>query len=100
MFRVTRQWIFQFRTEFGAWTYAQFRAIGVSVPPLEGWIDRIEGSMISEDQKNDFESGRTVYSKSKKAARQRAKKLARMASYSEAKSLQREFSDAVSDDRS
>jgi len=61
MFRITRRWIFEFRTDRGAWTYAQWKAIGVPIPPEAGWIDEFDGREITDEQKAAFEAGRTVY---------------------------------------
>lgn len=55
-FRVTESWIMEFRTSKGAWTRKQLEAIGVAWPPRQGWKLRVEGSEITEDQRQQFES--------------------------------------------
>ena len=61
--RVTREFIFKNRTENGAWTYAQLDALGVKCPPRNGWIDRIEGKEISEEEAKLFIEGKNKFKK-------------------------------------
>ena len=60
---VTREWIFEHRTRKGAWTRAQLAAIGVSWPPISGWVSRVVGSTISEEDKRQFETNKEPLTK-------------------------------------
>jgi hypothetical protein len=55
-FVVTREWILDYRTQAGAWTSKQLTLIGVSWPPVAGWIRRSVGLKISAEAKAAFES--------------------------------------------
>lgn len=55
MFTVTRKWIFDNRTDAGAWTYDQLRCLGVSLPPRHGWIDQADGMQITDEARQRFE---------------------------------------------
>jgi hypothetical protein len=55
-FVVTREWILNYRTQNGAWTSKQLAFIGVSWPPIAGWIKRAVGTKISVEAKAAFES--------------------------------------------
>lgn len=48
------------RTKKGAWTRYQIVALGISWPPQQGWIDKIEGHEISEENAKRFEDGKTM----------------------------------------
>ena len=63
MVKLTRDFIFQNRTENGAWTYAQLEALGVVCPPQKGWIYDLEGKEISEERARLFAEGKTLYNK-------------------------------------
>ena len=54
---IEKSWVMKFRTPRGAWTREQLAALGVSWPPRKGWVERIEGTMISLYQKNQFIDG-------------------------------------------
>ena len=60
---ITRDFIFENRTDNGAWTYAQLAALGVSCPPTHGWIDEIMGSEISEENARLFIEGKNKLKK-------------------------------------
>lgn len=62
-FRVTYEWIMEHRTERGAWTAAQWRALGIPTKNNSGWIRRCEGLMISEEQRSAFERGKSKFGK-------------------------------------
>ena len=66
---VTRQYIMRHRTPRGAWTRVQIEALGLEWPPMQGWISDIEGVVISPQQAQQFESGKTI--NAKKARKQK-----------------------------
>lgn len=55
MFKITAEWIHQFRSRSGGWNKPQLQAIGVSWPPRSGWIREVEGTEIPEVQRIRFE---------------------------------------------
>lgn len=42
------------RTDKGAWTRAQLEVVGIKWPPSAGWISRLKGKEITEDQASEF----------------------------------------------
>lgn len=54
MVKVTREFIMAARTERGAWRAAQLEIIGVAWPPEHGWIDRVCGNEISDQDAESF----------------------------------------------
>jgi len=48
-------------TERGGWTKAQLSAIGIDWPPIRGWIDKVAGSLITDEQWQEFISGRSKF---------------------------------------
>jgi hypothetical protein len=50
--------IMQQRTDGGSWTRVQLMALGV-FPPTTGWIDRLNGTDITEAKWDEFKAGRT-----------------------------------------
>ena len=57
---VTREYIHRHKTPRGAWTRVQIEALGLKwSEKTHGWIDRLEGTEISEEQAKKFEEGRT-----------------------------------------
>src|SRR5262245_36816907 len=57
--KITREFIHQHKTPRGAWTRAQLSALGIAWPPREGWITRLAGVEITDDQRDAFIAGRT-----------------------------------------
>jgi len=55
-FMVTKEWVHQFKTGRGGWNRVQLAAIGVKWPPVAGWIDEVEGSVIPPEHKRIFET--------------------------------------------
>lgn len=53
--RITKEWIFDNRTDKGGWTRAQLSAVGVEWPARSGWIDRLVGQTISDEIAKKFE---------------------------------------------
>lgn len=51
---ITARWIHAHKTKNGAWTRRQLAAIGIDWPPEKGWIGRVLGREISEDQRRTF----------------------------------------------
>lgn len=56
MHRVNKKWIHENKTKRGGFTKAQLAAIGVSWPPKAGWVERSSGKLITDEQKDIFES--------------------------------------------
>ena len=54
-FQVTRPWLMEYQSARKAWTRRQLTLIGVSWPPRKGWTYRVEGLMISEEARAEFE---------------------------------------------
>lgn len=46
--RLTRDMIFELRSERGGWNYATLSLLGVKTPPEHGWIDKIVETEIDE----------------------------------------------------
>lgn len=62
VFEVTEEWVKAFQSGNRGWNRAQLECIGVEWPPQKGWIQRIEGTSISEVAKARFEQlkGKTL----------------------------------------
>lgn len=58
--RITVEWLMAHRTPAGAWTLAQFRALGVPWPPRRGWVRRITGRYLDPARRAAFEQGVTI----------------------------------------
>ena len=58
MFRITETWIREFQSGNGGWTRDQLDAVGVAWPPREGWIGRLVGKEITDEQRERFERRR------------------------------------------
>lgn len=52
--RITEKWIREHATERGGWTKKQLAALGVAWPPALGWIKRLAGKEITEQQCQAF----------------------------------------------
>lgn len=52
---ITPEWIHKHKTKRGGWTRKQLAAIGVMWPPRQGWISRVSGAKISDQQRMEFE---------------------------------------------
>ena len=52
---VTRDYILANTTNNGAWTKSQIEALGMTWPPITGWIDRACGIELSPEQRRIFE---------------------------------------------
>lgn len=61
MVTLTREYIMSQRTERGGFTAAQLRALGLSYNQPTGWIDRLCGKVITDEQAAEFERGRTIF---------------------------------------
>lgn len=58
--KLTKDLIFANRTNKGGWTYAQMEALGVTIPPKNGWIESLHNTDISEEQFARFIEGRNI----------------------------------------
>jgi len=61
--KLTVEYINSYRTEKGAFTRKQVEALGLEWPPSSGWIRRIAGTEITDDQAREFEAGRVEFKK-------------------------------------
>jgi len=52
--KITAEWIHAHKTPRGAWTRKQLAVLGVEWPPERGWISRVEGHTITEEQRVAF----------------------------------------------
>ena len=59
-FKVTRDWIFDNRTRRGAWTRHQIQALGLTWPATSGWIEKLDGELITALQAREFEAGKGI----------------------------------------
>lgn len=55
MHTVTRELLETLRTPAGGFTRATVQALGVAWPLVSGWMDRLEGTPISDKQLRDAE---------------------------------------------
>lgn len=58
--KLTREAILDNRTDRGSWTRGQLESLGVSWPPQYGWLDRLDGTEISDAQWQRFIEMRNV----------------------------------------
>ncbi len=56
MFKITSKWIHAHKSGAGGWNKLQLRCLGVPWPPIHGWVARLEGTEITEEQKTEFET--------------------------------------------
>ena len=64
---LTREYINKHRTPRGAFNRSQVEALGLKWPPKAGWINNLDGEMITPDQARRFEQGRTKRAKTKRS---------------------------------
>jgi hypothetical protein len=55
---ITKEWLNKHRSKSGGYTKKQLNAIGVSWPPVKGWVDKVIGNEIDEDNRRIFEGRR------------------------------------------
>ena len=65
VFKVTRAWIHGNKTKKGGFTKAQILALGIKYPPESGWINDIDGELISNESARLFEDGKNQFSEIK-----------------------------------
>ena len=56
MFKVTLEWLYQYRTGSGGYRRDQVEALGLDWPPQKGWLRGSVGKMITFEQKSLFEA--------------------------------------------
>lgn len=61
MFKITSEWINSNKTEKGAWTRKQILALGIEWPPKSGWIQALNGELITSEAARKFEEGKGQY---------------------------------------
>jgi len=59
--KLTTEMIMDHRTAKGGWTNAQFAALGLEVPPRHGWLRRLVGTDVTDQQWREFVAGAGVY---------------------------------------
>lgn len=59
--RVTKKWLNEHKTPKGGWTKKQIQALGLSYPPVAGWMSALNGELIDCDKARQFEDGKTVF---------------------------------------
>lgn len=52
--RLTREFIHAAKSDAGGWNRKQLKVVGIDWPPRKGWIQRLEGVEISEEQARKF----------------------------------------------
>jgi hypothetical protein len=57
---ITKDWLMRHRTKRGAWTRYQILALGIGWPPSQGWVKRLVGCDITDENALRFESGSTM----------------------------------------
>lgn len=66
-FKVTLSWIHDHKTAAGGWTKAQFEALGLTwSQKKKGWMRKVRGQKITDQQRQAFEDGRTIVADSTK----------------------------------
>ena len=60
---ITRQWIMDNRTKAGAWTKVQLNALGVSWPASKGWMQMVEGNLLTDELAERFVNGKNITAK-------------------------------------
>ena len=75
MFKVTEKWIMENASYHGprgnAWKRVQVEAIGVSHPLKSGWIQRAEGTEITEENRKRFELFKDTAKREKQSTQKR-----------------------------
>lgn len=67
MFTITKDWLLEHRTPRGSWNYKQLKSINIDVPPASGWMDKVDGTEITDKQREQFEILRVKRGKKKKS---------------------------------
>jgi hypothetical protein len=80
MVTVTRALIHKGMSSAGGWSNAQLRLLGLRIPLSAGWIDRLEGTEISEGAAEQFLRLRDAH-KVKKAPKAKKKKRQRVGAH-------------------
>jgi hypothetical protein len=52
--KLTHELLMQYRTPAGLWRKVQLEALGLGWPPEKGWIKRVVGMELTEEQFNQF----------------------------------------------
>jgi hypothetical protein len=52
---VTKKWINDHKSKNSGFSKSQLNALGISWPPVKGWVDKIVGKEITEEQRKTFE---------------------------------------------
>lgn len=66
-FRITSEWIRSNATPAGGYKNEQLAAIGLRTPLESGWMRKAEGKLITQADRQKFESFHTGYKPSKKS---------------------------------
>ena len=57
---VTKQWLIENQSGPTSWTYAQLEVLGVSLPPVKGWIQAVVGMKLTDDQVAQFMRAKNI----------------------------------------
>lgn len=71
MFEVSAEWVKSHQSTKGGWNRAQLDCIEVKWPPERGWLARVVGRKISDEQKQRFEAMQGMTLKRKKVGQSR-----------------------------
>ncbi|WP_041377845.1 hypothetical protein [Polaromonas naphthalenivorans] len=52
--KLTHELLMQYRTPAGLWRKVQLQALGLDWPPLKGWIQRVVGMELTDEQFKQF----------------------------------------------
>jgi hypothetical protein len=55
MFVITHQWLMNHKSRRNGWTADQLLSVGIQWPPPRGWMHRVIGKSITDQQKARFE---------------------------------------------
>ena len=72
--QITREWIHQNKTPKGGFNRGQIEALGLSWPLKSGWIDKLNGRVITLEQQKRFEDARVNGTPKKNAQKVKVKK--------------------------
>ena len=56
--KLTYEILMECRTPRGAWRRVQLAAIGVDWPPVKGWVNRVVGMELTDEQFRQLASGK------------------------------------------
>lgn len=72
---LTAAYILKYKPKSSPWTKVQMNALGLKYPLTSGWVDKLDGTEISDEDAKVFENGQDTVTK--KTNKRRRVKLAR-----------------------